>query len=71
MTEKNTWGGKRPGAGRKPFPSAKRKMSYSMKLRHDQIEWLRNQKIPATRLLENLIDAAMEAQGDYQSIEKK
>lgn len=53
---KQPHGGNRPGSGRKPKPD--KKITYSTKLRPDQVSWLRAQK-NAAKALEYLIDSAM------------
>jgi len=52
-------GGKREGAGRPANPQ--KKQAYTIRLRPDQIEWLRSQKRGvAASLFEQAVTAAME-----------
>jgi hypothetical protein len=54
-----TRGGKRPGAGRPIGTTAKnKKISYTTRLRPDQIDWLRQQK-NASGVLEKILDRAI------------
>ena len=51
-------GGQRTGAGRPASPDKKQK--YTVRLRPDQIEWLKNQKRGvASQLFERAVDEAM------------
>ena len=56
--ENMTGGGKREGAGRPPAPKEKKKITYALKLRPDQIAWLQ-EKYKAAAIIERLIDEEM------------
>lgn len=54
-----TRGGDRKRAGRTPVPESEKKKMYAVKLRPDQLEWLRSQ-YKASQIIERLIDDEME-----------
>lgn len=54
-----TRGGDRKRAGRPPVPESEKKKMYAVKLRPDQLEWLRSQ-YKASQIIERLIDDEME-----------
>lgn len=59
MDKRKNNGGARPGSGRKAgVINPKRKISYSTKLRPDQVAWLKNWHNQA-KTLERLIDMGM------------
>jgi hypothetical protein len=57
-----TGGGKRGGAGRPATPPEEKKITYSTKLRPDQIAWLKG-KYKAAAILERLIDEEIKRTG--------
>lgn len=62
--EKYTAGGKRKGAGRPIKPD--KKVPHCIKLRPDQLNWLRERKPNGSKIIETLVDGAMsrETKGD-------